>query len=217
MRLELPLPGRWYALPIGEADARTHIRRFAEDVHGTADARAVDRIRLRRRLHLALAHAERGRAEQLHLGRALDGGAPLPASIAVYPGVPVSTAVDATPAAVMDALVPLVLRAVHEPHGGSPIAGPDDRVLRAPRSLVLRRPVLEHVETEGLGALPTLRVDYWVTVPDARHARLVHLVAPATPHASLLQALFDEVVVGARWIAASGLASELRGEAPAPA
>ncbi|MFC7432262.1 MULTISPECIES: hypothetical protein [unclassified Agrococcus] len=215
MRLELPLPGSWYALPLGDPDARTRIRRFAQDVHGAGDARALDRIRLRRRLHLALAHAERGRAEQLHLGRALEGGVPLPASIAVYPGIAVSTAVDATPGAVMDALVPLVLRAAHEPRGGSAVPGPDDRVLRAPRSLVLRRPTLERVETGELGALPTLRIDYWITMPDARHARLVHVVAPATPHAGLLQSLFDEIVVGARWRAASALATELRGAPPA--
>ncbi|QCR20091.1 hypothetical protein [Agrococcus sp. SGAir0287] len=210
MRLELPLPGRWYALPIGAPDARTRIRRFAEEVHGAGDDRALDRIRLRRRLHLALAHAERGRAQQLHLGRALDGGLPLPASIAVYPGIAVGTAVDASPEAVMDALVPLVLRAAHEPLGGSPIPGPDDRVLRTPRSLVLRRPTLEHVEAEAVGRLPTLRVDYWVTVPGERHAMLVHAVAPETALAPLLRELFDEIIVGARFASDSALAAELR-------
>lgn len=211
MRLALPLPGHWYALPVGEPDARTRIRRFAEEVHGGADARAVERIRLRRRLHVALAHAERGRAQQLHLGRALDGGAALPASIAVYPGIAVSTAADASPKAVMDALVPLVLRAAHEPHGGSAVAGPEDRVLATPRSLVLRRPTIEHVADPELGALPTLRVDYWVTVPGERHAALVHAVAPETPFATLLRDLFDEIVVGARFASDSPLADELRG------
>ena len=210
MRLELPLPGDWYSVPIGEADARTRIRRFAEEVHGASDARALERIRLRRRLHLALAHAERGRAQQLHLGRALDGGVPLPASLAVYPGIAVSTATAASSTAVMDALVPLVLRAAHEPHGGSAVAGPEDRVLASPRSLVLRRPSIEHVDDPDLGALPTLRVDYWITVPGERHAVLVHAIAPDTPFAPLMRDLFDEIVVGARFASDSSLAAELR-------
>lgn len=210
MRLVLPLPGDWLTLPIDDPDARTRIRRLAEDVHGHGDAAAPSRIRLRRRLHLALAHAQRGRAEQLHLARTIGDGLPMPASIAVYPGVAVSTAAEASPRAVMDALVPLVLRAAHEPHGGSAIPGPDDRVLETPRSLVLRRPVLEAADVEGLGALPTLRIDYWVTVPAARHARLVRVVAPATPVASLLQTLFDEIVLGATWGAHGGVADALR-------
>ncbi|GAA2171309.1 hypothetical protein GCM10009846_04690 [Agrococcus versicolor] len=211
MRLVLPLPGDWLAVPVGEPDARASIRAFAEEVHGTGDAAALERIRLRRRLHVALAHAERGRAEQLHLGRALEGGAPLPASIAVYPGVAVGTAADASPRSVMDALVPLVLRAAHERHGGSAIAGPDDRVLESPRSLVLRRPSVHVVDDQVLGPLPTLRVDYWITVPGERHARLVHAVAPETPFAPLLLALFDEIALGARFASGSALADRLRG------
>lgn len=201
MTLALSLPGRWIALPIGEPRARERIRELAEELHGRADRAARARIGTRRRLEAALDRAEANRAEQLHLGIALETGVPMPAAASVYPSVHVPTATSAEPDAVMAALVPLVLRAAHEPAGGTATPGPDDRVLEAAGARILRRP-LERAAGEHGGepeALPALAIDYWLTVPRQRRAVLLHLDVPLVAPAPLVLALGDAIALAARF------------------
>ncbi|MCH1884144.1 hypothetical protein [Agrococcus sp. ARC_14] len=218
MRLALALPGRWFTVPIGSPDARQRIRELAQELHGGADDRAGIRIALRRRIEAALERAEAGRAEQLHLGISLEGiptdgvghGAdvPMPAVASVYQGVPVSTAESTAPDAVMAALVPLVLRAAHEPFGGSAIPGDDDRVFRAGASRILRRPSIRDPGEEG--TLPSLAADYWLTVPGERRAVLLHLDVPLLAPTELLLALCDGIALAARFEPTGSLSDELR-------
>lgn len=196
MRLALALPGRWFALPIGDPAARQRIRELADELHGGGDDRAGARIGLRRRLEAALELAERHRAEQVHLGIALETEVPMPAVASVYPGIPVPTAAGAAPDEVMAALVPLVLRAAHEPAGGTAMPGEDDRVLEAGRSWILRRP---SVREPGDGELAALSVDCWITVPGQRRAALLHLDVPLVAPTELLLALCDAIAIAARF------------------
>lgn len=208
MRLALELPGRWFSLPIGDPGARSRIRELTDALHGRRDDRAGARIALRRRLEAALEGAEASRAEQVHLGIALEADVPLPAVASVYPGISVAaTATSHDPDAVMAALVPLVLRAAHEPAGGTAEPGKDDRVFTAGRSRILRRPRLHH---GGAHELPSLAIDYWITVPGARRAVLLHLDVPLLAPEALLLALCDAIALAARFERASGLTEELR-------
>jgi hypothetical protein len=209
VRLELSLPGRWFAMPLRQPDAAERIRGLAEELLGTADRRAGARIGMRRRLAAALERAEAGGAEQLHLGLALETDVPMPATASVYPAVAVTTAASADPDAVLAALVPLVLRAAHEPHGGTATPGEHDRVLVSAGSRILRRPsVREAGDREA--SLPALAVDYWLTVPGRREAVLLHLDVPLLASAPLLLGLCDAIAMAARFARAEGPAAGLR-------
>lgn len=211
MRLGLALPGRWFALPLGEATARERIRALAVELHGAGDERAVRRIALRRRLELALERAEADGAEQVHLGIALETDVPMPAVASVHPAVPVPTAASTAPDAVLAALVPLVLRAAHEPHGGTAAPGEDDRVLTTARSHILRRASMRHpAGDEERGGVPSLAIDCWLTVPGERRAALLRLDLPVLAPVPLLLALGDAIALAARFERAGGLAEELR-------
>jgi hypothetical protein len=204
-------------VPLGDPGAGERIRELAVELVGGRDDRAGTRIALRRRLEAALERAEAAGAEQLHLGLALEPDVPMPAVASVYPGMPVP-AVSADADAVLAALVPLVLRAAHEPAGGSATPGDDDRVLAAGRSRILRRPVVREVPTDAAGGtagstVPSLAVDYWITVPGERRAALLHLDLPLLAPAALLLALGDAIALAARFEPASGLAEELRTDA----
>lgn len=211
MTLELALPGRWFALPLHDPAARRRIRAVAAELVGDRDDRAGQRIALRRRLEAALERAEEGCAEQLHLGIALESDVPLPAVASVYAGVPVPTAPSARPEHVLAALVPLVLRAAHEPAGGSAAPGADDRVLSTARSRILRRPTVRAEHPDA--SVPSLAIDYWLTVPGDRRAALLHLDLPLLAPTELLLALGDAIALAARFAEPSGLAAELRGGA----
>lgn len=201
MRLALRLPGEWVRLPVGEPGARERIRELAARLLGRGDERAPLRIALRERLEAALERSEAAGAAEVHVGVALEADVPLPAVASVYRGVPLPTAASVEPDAVMAALVPLVLRAAHEGAGGTAAPGPDDRVLDAGRSRVLRRPVVRDAP-HGDGATPALAVDYWVTVPGERRAALLHLDVPLVAPAALLLALCDAIAVASRFEAA---------------
>lgn len=216
VRLALALPGRWFAMPLREPDAAERIRALAEELLGRADSRAGARIGMRRRLEAALTRAEAGGAEQLHLGIALETDVPMPATASVYPGVAVTTAVSEEPDAVLAALVPLVLRAAHEPHGGEARPGPDDRVLATADSRIVRRPSVRDAG-DGEAALPALAVDYWITVPGRREAVLLHLDVPLLASVELLLGLCDAIALAARFEGAGALASELREGGATPA
>ncbi|MFJ6114366.1 hypothetical protein ACIQC8_09685 [Agrococcus sediminis] len=208
MSLVLALPGRWFAMPLGQPDAPVRIRALAEELHGGADDRAGVRIALRRRLEAALERAEAGGAEQLHLGIALEADVPMPAAASVYPGIAVPTAASTGPDDVLAALVPLVLRAAHEGEGGTARPGDDDRVLRSGASRILRRPTVR--EAGGAGELPALSVDCWITVPGDRRAALLHLDVPLVAPPQLLLALCDAIALAARFERPLALADELR-------
>jgi hypothetical protein len=217
VRLELALPGRWFALPLGEPGARERIAALARELHGAADDRAGDRIALRRRLEAALERAEAARAEQVHLGIALETGVPMPAVASVYPAVPVPVPASAAgarggvdPDAVLAALEPLVLRAAHETAGGAARRGPGDRVLRTAESRVLRRATVRAGEE---GSPPSLAIDCWITVPGARRAVLLHLDLPLVAPEPLLLALGDAIALAARFTRPAGLADRLRATA----
>lgn len=231
MRLALALPGRWFRVPLGDPRAGERIRELAVELVGGRDDRAGSRIALRRRLEAALERAEAAGAEQLHLGLALEPDVPMPAVASVYPGLPVpSESADAD--AVLAALVPLVLRAAHEPAGGSAMPGADDRVFAAGRSRILRRPVVRDVPADACdsavhgagtvheagivhetGTVPSLAIDYWLTVPGERRAALLHLDLPLLAPVALLLALGDAIALAARFEPSSGLADELRADA----
>ena len=195
--LALALPGRWFALPIGDPAARRRIRELADELHGGADDRAGARIGLRRRLEAALERAEANGAEQVHLGIALETDVPMPAVASVYAGIPVPTAAGTAPDEVMAALVPLVLRAAHEPAGGTAMPGEDDRVLEAGGSWILRRPSVRDAGDDG--GLAALSVDCWITVPGERRAALLHLDVPLVAPVGLLLALCDAIATAARF------------------
>ncbi|GAA1421999.1 hypothetical protein [Agrococcus citreus] len=231
MRLVLALPGRWFRMPLGDPAAGERIRELATELVGGRDDRAGTRIALRRRLEAALERAGAGGAEQLHLGLALEPDVPMPAVASVYPGLPVP-AESADADVVLAALVPLVLRAAHEPAGGTATPGDDDRVFAAGRSRILRRPAVRDVQADAstgnapasgtapaagtvsaANTVPSLTIDYWLTVPGERRAALLHLDLPLLAPAALLLALGDAIALAARFEPTGGLAEELRADA----
>jgi hypothetical protein len=201
VRLALRLPGEWVRLPVGDPGARGRIRELAARLVGPGDERAPLRIALRQRLEVALERSEAAGAAEVHVGIALETDVPMPAVASVYRGVPVPTAASVDADAVLAALVPLVLRAAHEPAGGTAAPGADDRVLDAGRSRILCRPIVRDAP-HGAGSTPALAVDYWITVPGERRAALLHLDVPLVAPAVLLLALCDAIALAARFEAA---------------
>ena len=208
MSLELTLPGRWLEFPLQADDASAQLKRFARELAGEHDRQAPMRARLHQQLLAAHERARHGNAEQLHLGLMLTAEVPLPAAITVYPSIAVATTQETTPASVMDAFVPLLLKSEHEPRGGSPLAGRDDRVFTRPQRSVLRRARTVYAETPQPDALS---IDYWQTVPRRNHVQLVHVSMADAVATELLITLFDEIVFASKFPEPGALADELRG------
>lgn len=208
MSLTLTLPGRWLEFPLGADDASARLKRVARELAGTHDRQAPMRARLHQQLLAAHEQAVAGSAEQLHLGLMLTDEVPMPAAITVYPSIAVATTQKTTPASVMDAFVPLLLRSEHEPAGGSAQAGRDNRVFTRPGRSVLRRARVVFAEPPQPDVLS---IDYWQTVPGGNHVQLVHVSMADAVATELLTTLFDEIVFASRYPEPGALAQQLRG------
>lgn len=205
--LQLTLPGKWFAMPLGAPDADARLRAFTREAVGSLDSGAAMRARMHSQLREALEGAKRGKAEQLHLGLMLAKDVPLPAAITVFPAVAVATTQSHEPAVVMDAFVPRIMQAEHGPLGGTPTAGDGDVVFTRPDRSVLRRTRIVYSDDRP----DAMSIDYWQTVPSSNRVQLIHVSIADAVATELFTRLFDEIVFASRYPRPKALADELRG------
>lgn len=208
MKLELTLPGQWFCVPLGAADLSEHLRGFARELLGNHDRNANARALLHRRILHGAQQAAGAKAEQLYLGVALTDEVPLPGTITVYPAIAMATTREVDAKSVMDAAIPLLVRAETEPEGGEPVPSAEDRVFTVADRMVLRRPRIR-IDADNPEAPPALLIDYWVTVPGSNRVQLVHVSLPEAVHTELYTTLFDEIVFASRYVSDGDLRADL--------
>ncbi|QKJ20366.1 hypothetical protein [Microbacterium hominis] len=213
------LPGEWWSVPMTTADdASASIAALVRQTLGRRDDQATARARQRARLTDAAERARAAGATQFHLSLRDGAGIALASTLAEYrPLLPLGGQVDA--AAVADALVGAFAReatgdaSIDDPWerfaaaGGAVFAKDDGLVLRRTRSVAGDDPGDAHAQ------VPTVIVDYWLTVPGRAAVVLSTFATGLAELEPLMVDLFDAVVAASAWIedpAEGGLRAELR-------
>lgn len=197
--LEFVLPGTWWDLPVTDPDAATRrIQQLVTEAVGKADKDAEVRRRLRSGLQEAVDTARKNAAQQIYLAREVTPGVPLSASLAVYwPDVAKMPDDVASSPKLARAFLKAALNG-----GPDPLGEEDEEEFSLPTTDVLRRTFLSLSELEAGGDKAeggTLRVDYWLTVPDRERFALLSFSSSFVSLKSELLNLFDAVVSTVKW------------------
>ncbi|MBD7998468.1 MULTISPECIES: hypothetical protein [Oerskovia] len=194
-RLRLRLPGNWWQVPLHDrTEARASVRRLVAATVGPADDRAALRIELERRVLGALDDAIDGDGQAFHVALSIVPGAPIPVTAMVsLPAQQLTPAVGTSATATMAILE----RGLADltPGGAGALhrftAGPSEVARRT------RRHVL--VDPDSDETLPTVAVEYWMTVPGTKRFVLVAFSTPAGELEEPLTGLFDQIVRVSSW------------------
>lgn len=194
-RLQLRLPGEWFALdPRDEDAAAAQIAAIARDVAGVADDAAVARARVRGTFSEVVRAAREAEAEKVLVCREI-AGMPIPASITVHVpgGMRMSPAIGTSPAAVIETLEAALRELAVEGIGDATrLSSPDGDILRIPTA------GHEVVEEEGETLdIHRLRADYWYAVPGTKDVLLVSMTTALGDIPNLMLQFFDAIATAA--------------------
>ena len=194
-QLRLRLPGNWWQVPLHDrAEARASVRRLVAAQVGPADDRANVRIELERRVLGALDDAIGGDGQAFHVALSIVPGAPIPVTAMVsLPAQQLTPAVGTSATATM-AILERGLADLTE--GGADslhrfTAGASEVARRTRRHVV--------ADPDSDENLPTVAVEYWMTVPGTKRFVLVAFSAPAGELEEPLTGLFDQIVRVSSW------------------
>ncbi|MFF3065539.1 hypothetical protein ACFVQ3_13350 [Oerskovia sp. NPDC057915] len=194
-QLRLRLPGSWWQVPLHDrAEARASVRRLVAAQVGPADDRASVRIELERRVLAALDDAIGGEGQAFHVALSIVPGVPLPVTAMVsLPAQQLTPAIGTSATATM-AILERGLADVTE--GGADslhrfTAGASEVARRTRRHVV--------ADPDSDETLPTVAVEYWMTVPGTKRFVLVSFSAPAGELEEPLTGLFDQIVRVSSW------------------
>ncbi|MCU1513753.1 MAG: hypothetical protein JWO10_843 [Microbacteriaceae bacterium] len=196
--LELPtirfrLPGQWFQIPLHSRDeARTAIERVVLQQVGAADDRATLRRELRGRLFSALEAAIDGDGQSMQIALNIVPEVPISASFSVFlPQVTLTPSIGTSPTAVMD-LFERGLATATDMTTAKRFSTPDSAVLR------LHRREMAKVDDKHED-LPSLMVDYWVTIPGFKRVVLLSFATVFSELEEVMLQFFDSIVGVTYW------------------
>lgn len=194
-RLQLRLPGEWFALDPQDGETATaQIAAIARDVAGTADDAAIARARVRETFGEVVRAARDAEAEKVLVCREI-AGMPIPASITVHVpgGMRMSPAIGTSSVAVIETLEAAFRElAVDGIDGAARLQAPGGDILR------LVTAGRERVEEEGETLeIHRLRADYWYAMPDTKDVLLVSMTTALGDIPNLMLQFFDAIATAA--------------------
>lgn len=196
-QLRFRLPGRWWQIPLTDLDeARASVRRLVDTAVGPRDDRATERDRLRRQLVSGVEAAVGGGGVSMQIALQIAEDLPIPVSFTVFtPTLHLSPAVGTSGDAVIGILQQgLERRADYNVETA--------RRFSTQRSSVLRQHRTEVTVTEGKEGpeeLPTLIVDYWLSVPGAKRVVLVSFSTALAGMDEIMLPFLDAIIEVTYW------------------
>ncbi|MFE4464768.1 hypothetical protein ACFRCR_06555 [Oerskovia sp. NPDC056781] len=194
-QLRLRLPGNWWQVPLHDrTEARASVRRLVAAQVGPADDRASVRIEFERRVLGALDDAIGGDGQAFHVALSIVPGVPLPVTAMVslpaqHLTPAIGTSASATMAILERGLADLTEGGADSLHRFT--AGASEVARRTRRHVV--------ADPDSDETLPTVAVEYWMTVPGTKRFVLVAFSAPAGELEEPLTGLFDQIVRVTSW------------------
>lgn len=198
--LRFRLVGRWSQLDLrSEEAAATSIRRYAQNLLGSADAEAQARALLRRSLHEGVGMAREASAVSMFLAREISPGTAMPVTLTVYApsSLKMSPAIGTAPNTVADSLQKgLTTLGVEGIETATRLEIEGSSILRVHHER--EDPI--HEATPDL-PMRKLMVDYWYTVPGTKQVVLVNFMTPLAELRDIMLDFFDSIV-RASWFGA---------------
>lgn len=196
--LRFRLIGRWSQLDLRSEDAAAaSIRRYVQNLLGSADAEAQARALLRRSLHEGVGMAREASAVSMFLAREITPGTAMPVTLTVYSpsNLTMSPSIGTAPATVADQLQKgLTTLAVAGIDTATRLEIEGSHILRVHHER--QDPV--HEATPDV-PMRKLMVDYWYTVPGSKQVVLVNFMTPLVDLRDVMLKFFDSVVGASRF------------------
>ncbi|PWB95974.1 hypothetical protein [Homoserinimonas hongtaonis] len=196
--LRFRLIGRWSQLDLRSEDAAAaSIRRYVQNLLGSADAEAQARALLRRSLHEGVGMAREASAVSMFLAREIAPGTAMPVTLTVYSpsNLTMSPSIGTAPATVADQLQKgLTTLAVAGIDTATRLEIEGSHILRVHHER--QDPV--HEATPDV-PMRKLMVDYWYTVPGSKQVVLVNFMTPLVDLRDVMLEFFDSIVGASRF------------------
>lgn len=197
-QLRFRLPGEWWQIPLHSSEeAIVSIRRLIDKQVGNADAHATLRSQLRRQFAAAAAIAIEGDGQSLQIALSIVEELPVPVSFTVFlPQLRMTPAVGTSPAAVI-AVLQQGLAETTGPEWATlhRFATATSEVLRTHR----RQLVAGYESADAEESVPTLSVDYWMTIPGSKLVVLVNFSTVLADIDDVMLTLFDSIMSATYW------------------